>query len=170
MTLDARPSIDFLLSDPSGDGGLSAAPCAQGGIETCEGHRPGPDGAVRSKRRGCGLSPVALGRVHDFLDLHIGDHFRLKDIAQAACMSPFHFTRRFRQSLHRSPMHYVLEKRIELAKQELASGRKKIAVIACDLGFCDQSHFARSFRRLTGMSPSVFASVQAKRSGQADSG
>jgi AraC family transcriptional regulator len=54
-------------------------------------------------------------------------------------------------------MGYLLRRRIERAKPMLRGpATKRIADIAADLGFADQSHFTRTFRRLVGMSPSDF--------------
>ncbi len=105
-----------------------------------------------------GLSASALGRVQRFLDGHLGEALELEDLAQVACMSRFHFYRRFRQSLNQSPMRYVLKLRVDVGKDKLLREKgKTIAAIASELGFCDQSHFTRSFRRLTGMTPALFA-------------
>jgi len=160
VTLDARHEYGAIPLDASCDSAACAAIGGAGAVEVRAGRKRAARDAPLDGVRAFGLSRAALGRVHDFIDRHIGDHFRLEDMAQAACMSQFHFTRRFKESLQQSPMHYVLERRIELAKMELALGKKKVAAIAFDLGFCDQSHFTRSFRRFTGMSPSAFANMQ----------
>jgi AraC family transcriptional regulator len=53
-------------------------------------------------------------------------------------------------------MGYVLRARIERAKTELRETSAKIAEIAATLGFADQSHFTRTFKRVTGVPPSAF--------------
>jgi AraC-like DNA-binding protein len=103
-----------------------------------------------------GLSPRALARALDYIERHIGDTLTLADIAGAACISRFHFARLFRVSTGRSPMEFVLAKRIALAKEQLARGPQKISATAASLGFFDQSHFTRTFRRMTGYSPREF--------------
>ena len=108
-----------------------------------------------------GLSPRALGRALDYIERHIGDTITLADIASAACISRFHFARLFRVSTGRSPMEFVLAKRIALAKEQLARGPQKISATAASLGFFDQSHFTRTFRRMTGYSPREFCHLHA---------
>ena len=103
-----------------------------------------------------GLSPRALARALDYIEHHIGDTLTLADIASAACISRFHFARLFRVSTGRSPMEFVLAKRIALAQEQLARGPQKISATAASLGFFDQSHFTRTFRRMTGYSPREF--------------
>ncbi|SDQ87135.1 AraC-type DNA-binding protein [Pseudoxanthomonas sp. CF385] len=108
-----------------------------------------------------GLSPRALARALDYIERHIGDTITLADIASAACISRFHFARLFRISTGRSPMEFVLAKRIALAKEQLARGPQKISATAASLGFFDQSHFTRTFRRMTGYSPREFCHLHA---------
>ncbi|MBS7458116.1 helix-turn-helix transcriptional regulator [Coralloluteibacterium stylophorae] len=85
--------------------------------------------------------------------MHLGGPVTLAELAAAACMSRFHFARRFRQSTGESPMQYVMRRRIECAMPMLADSARSVAAIALELGFFDQSHFTRSFRRLVGMAP-----------------
>lgn len=116
-----------------------------------------PDAHLESR----GLSPRALTRALDYIERHIGDTITLADIAGAACISRFHFARLFRVSTGRSPMEFVLAKRIALAKEQLARGPQKISATAASLGFFDQSHFTRTFRRMTGYSPREFCHLHA---------
>lgn len=126
---------------------------------------PSPEVPARARRDRCtrGLSSNAIRRVQAFLDSHIGESFTLADIAAAACISRFHFARMFRLSLGKSPMEYALGLRIAQAKTMLLQSDLKISTIAATLGFCDQSHFTRSFRRVTGTSPRQFARMHAAR-------
>lgn len=104
-----------------------------------------------------GLSRGARARALEFMERHIGDDVCLDDIARAACVSRSHFARLFRVSMGASPMCHLLHMRIERAKTLLAQNDQSICSIALALGFFDQSHFSRTFRRITGLSPSEFA-------------
>ena len=128
-------------------------PTATSGSARLDGHE------VQASARG--LSPRALGRALDYIERHIGDTITLADIASAACISRFHFARLFRVSTGRSPMEFVLAKRIALAQEQLARGPQKISATAASLGFFDQSHFTRTFRRMTGYSPREFCHLHA---------
>lgn len=105
--------------------------------------------AIASPRGG--LSIRALGRAFDCMERHLGGPLSLDDLARAACVSRFHFARLFRVSTGHSPMAYLQLLRIERAKELLREDRVPIADIALLLGFCDQSHFSRAFRRVTGL-------------------
>lgn len=54
---------------------------------------------------------------------------------------------------------YVNRARVARACQMLSTNGSRIADIACDLGFVDQSHLTRAFKNVTGMTPGVFRSV-----------
>lgn len=104
-----------------------------------------------------GLSRNALARALAFMERNLGEEVGLDDIARAACVSRSHFARLFRVSMGDSPMGYLLRLRVERAKALLARNDQTICAIALALGFFDQSHFSRTFRRMTGQSPSQFA-------------
>jgi len=104
-----------------------------------------------------GLSRRALTRACSFIAENLGERFTLDDLARQAGVSRFHFARLFRISTGDSPMAYLLKSRIERAKQMLLQNAGPVCEIAAALGFCDQSHLTRTFRRLTGMTPREFA-------------
>lgn len=109
---------------------------------------------VRPRR---GLSRRALNRACSFIAENLGERFTLDDLARQAGVSRFHFARLFRVSTGDSPMAYLVKSRIERAKQMLLQGDRPVCEIAAVLGFCDQSHLTRTFRRLTGLTPREFA-------------
>lgn len=103
-----------------------------------------------------GLSHDALATVIAYIEDHLGESIRLQDLAGTVGISRFHFARLFRVSTGLSPMEFLVRKRIERAKSYLAQTDRGLCEIAASLGFCDQSHFSRSFRRYAGMTPGQF--------------
>ncbi|QNK01427.1 helix-turn-helix domain-containing protein [Dyella telluris] len=104
-----------------------------------------------------GLSHPAMRRVLDAIHGRLGEKITLQEIADAACLSRFHFARLFRRSTGRSPMEYLLHARLEYAKTLLRRGAMPISDIAATIGFADQSHLTRHFRRAVGMTPRQYA-------------
>jgi AraC-like DNA-binding protein len=109
-----------------------------------------------------GLSRRALTRACSFIAENLGERFTLDDLARQAGVSRFHFARLFRVSTGESPMAYLLKSRIERAKQMLLHDDRPVCEIAAALGFCDQSHLTRTFRRMTGRTPRQFARQHAE--------
>jgi AraC-like DNA-binding protein len=104
-----------------------------------------------------GLNPRAMTRVVAYIEDNLGEELSLGRLASVACVSRFHFARRFRLSTGYSPMAYVLRRRVERARLQLVQGYQKLSDLAVELGFCDQSHFTRIFRRMTGLTPGQYA-------------
>jgi AraC family transcriptional regulator len=103
------------------------------------------------------LTARRFARVRDYIEHNLGDAITLEDLARVAGVSRFHFARQFRARTGESPMGYLLRTRVERAKALLRDSRTRVIDISAELGFADQSHFARTFRRLVGMPPSVYA-------------
>jgi Helix-turn-helix domain len=62
-------------------------------------------------------------------------------------------SRAFRQSIGLPPHQWLLQRRVDKAKQLLRDSRSPLAEVAADCGFADQSHFTRVFTRAVGISP-----------------
>jgi transcriptional regulator GlxA family with amidase domain len=70
-------------------------------------------------------------------------------------LSVHHFARAFRQTLGIPPHNYIVQRRVEHAQQLLGNTDLPLSEIAIVAGFTDQSHLARHFRTITGVSPSL---------------
>ena len=103
-----------------------------------------------------GLAPRKLRRAIEYINDHLEHDVALSAIAQAVEMSPYHFARMFKQSTGLAPHQYLLERRIERAKELLANKDLPLAEIAYLLGFSSQSHFTAIFRKLTTTTPKVY--------------
>lgn len=104
-----------------------------------------------------GLPQRQLLQVLDYIDAHLGSEMTLADLAELVGMSQFHFGRLFKQSLGLSPYQYLLQQRVERAKQLLKhTADKSIVEIALECGFNSHSHFGRKFRQLTGITPKAY--------------
>ena len=101
-----------------------------------------------------GLSPALKHRICEYIDSHLDEKISLRDLSSMAGLSAHHFARAFRESVGIPPHGYLLQRRVEHVEQMLRGTRLPLAQIAQAVGFADQSHLARHFRRLTGMPPS----------------
>lgn len=103
-----------------------------------------------------GIPRSRLNKVLERMDKDIQGSVLVSELAQIAGLSVFHFSRAFRQSMGTSPYQYLLGQKMELARSLLADSTKSIADIAIGVGFAQQNHFARVFKKHTGLSPSEF--------------
>jgi len=97
-----------------------------------------------------------LQRVEDILRRRFAEPIGLGEVAAIAGVHPVHVARVFRREYGCSIGEFVRRVRIDAAREELAHGKAPIAEIAIRLGFSDQSHLHRMFKRLTGMTPKQF--------------
>jgi AraC family transcriptional regulator len=103
-----------------------------------------------------GLAPRQIRRVLDYIEAHLTDELGLVELAAIVELSPNYFGEAFRISTGRSPHRYVMERRIEWARDLLRDEDRPIGDIAYAAGFSSQSHFTANFRRVTGVTPSRF--------------
>jgi AraC family transcriptional regulator len=102
-----------------------------------------------------GLAAWQKARVTDFVEQHLAESVLLSQLAEVARLSPFHFSRVFKQSFGLPPLRYVTSRRIERAKTLLA-GEHSITQVGLAVGFGETSSFTTAFRRHTGVTPTVF--------------
>lgn len=100
-----------------------------------------------------GLPPGSIRRVRDYIDSHLTENIRIDTLATSVGLSVYHFARVFKQSIGMPPHEFILRRRVERADQMLHRTELPLSEIAAAVGFSDQSHFARHFRRQTGMTP-----------------
>jgi AraC-like DNA-binding protein len=103
-----------------------------------------------------GLSPGAMRRVREYVEVHLGESIDLSMLAGVAGLSVHHFARQFKQSARVTPHVYLTQKRVERAQEMLVQTDLSLAEIAFAVGFFDQGHLARHFRLMLGTTPREF--------------
>ena len=113
--------------------------------------------ASRRARRAERLQPPAwLVRARTLVEQRFADRLLLATVAAMVGVHPVHLARAFRRTYDTTFAGYIRELRVEYARNQLATGTTSLSGIAAAAGFCDQSHFCRSFRRATGLSPAEY--------------
>lgn len=94
-----------------------------------------------------------LKRVQEFVGTHFSEPISLADMAATAGLSRMHFAAQFRAATGFRPHEYLLQRRIESAKEILSNTDMPLAQVAIALGFQAQAHFSTVFKRLAGETP-----------------
>lgn len=103
-----------------------------------------------------GLSRAQARYVVDFIEEHLGQDLSLDTMAHLVQLSPHYFASLFKQSVGQAPHQYVLQRRIQRAKQLLKQPELMIAQVAQCVGFQNQNHFSTAFRRIVGCTPNAY--------------
>lgn len=104
---------------------------------------------------------VRIGVAIDLIESRYADALTIEQLARAAGMSRFHFSRRFREVTGKSPYQYLLFTRIARAAELLRVGRATVTEVALEVGFNDLGRFASAFKRQMSCGPSAFARARA---------
>ncbi|MBD2071500.1 helix-turn-helix transcriptional regulator [Leptolyngbya sp. FACHB-671] len=106
-----------------------------------------------------GLPQRKLSQVLEYVQTYLDQDIKLVDLAELTGMSQYYFCRLFKQSMGVSPYQFVLQQRIERAKQLLQQKELAIADVALLCGFKNQSHLTTLFRKSTGVTPRIFRNL-----------
>jgi AraC-like DNA-binding protein len=93
--------------------------------------------------------------VRDLLIDRLADPPSLDDLALATGMSPFTLLRAFRGETGLPPHAYLNQVRVRLARRLLDGGMAP-AEVAAEVGFADQAHLTRHFKRIMGVPPRAY--------------
>lgn len=97
-----------------------------------------------------------LSRVIDFIRDNIYEEISLEQLSEVAALSKFHFSRIFKHEMGITPIEYVTQTKINLAKTILTTTNRTIADIAQDLCFASESSFINAFKARTGVTPNKY--------------
>ena len=91
-----------------------------------------------------------------YLNDHYAENVSVEQLAHLSHYSVAQFRKLFQKLMRMSPSAYVIQVRINAAKTLLRTTDRRIADIAAETGFCDHSHFIKTFRAATGQTPNEF--------------
>jgi AraC family transcriptional regulator len=108
------------------------------------------------------LPSYLLARILEYFDAHLAENVTISELAALVSLSPAHFSTLFRNTTGIPPHQYRNRLRLERARALLESGSSPCAT-ALAVGFYDQSHLARHFRRVYGVTPMAFVARRENR-------
>jgi AraC-like DNA-binding protein len=110
----------------------------------------GPSKRIQGEKR------VMIEKTLNYLDDHYLEPLTLKEISKSVNMSPSYLEQLFKMLNGFSVWDYVVSKRIEAAKKQLASTNLRILDVSLQSGFNSLTYFNRIFKRSLGMSPKEY--------------
>ncbi len=115
-----------------------------------------PNNCPISEERKCLYHRKGINQAIEFIHENFNREFSLDDIARIANLSPYHFSRVFKAEVGKAPFEYLLDIKIEKAKEYLRSRNTSVTEVCFASGFNDLSHFTRTFSKRVGVTPSTF--------------
>jgi AraC-like DNA-binding protein len=107
-------------------------------------------------RQVSGQEPGQVRAIQEYLRANLHRNVSLNELVALTGLSKAYLIRSFRRTLGMPPYEWLLQLRIEEGRKRLREG-SSISELAFELGFSDQSHFHRRFKRVTGMTPAAYA-------------
>lgn len=102
------------------------------------------------------LTPSQIDKVERYINKNMGKNISVDDLADLLHCSKFYFLREFKKYIGYTPYQYLMNKRLQQAKVLLSVPQSNITSVGIELGFNDQSHFTRAFRKEFGITPGQF--------------
>ena len=103
-----------------------------------------------------GIPIWQLRKVQDHVSEQLAEEISVEALAELVDLSPFHFSRVFKQATGMPPMQFVTRERITRAQQLIRETSRSLIEIALEVGYTSPSAFTKVFRRVTGMTPMEF--------------
>ncbi|WP_051656711.1 helix-turn-helix domain-containing protein [Butyrivibrio sp. AE3004] len=113
------------------------------------------------------LDPIGNNQIYsdiaDYIRRNISENIKIRDIADAFGYSPKYLSHLFSVVSGSSLKQFIMSQKIETASYLLTDTDKTISEIAASLGFSDMHNFSRSFKKVTGLSPTAYRNTYSKR-------
>jgi AraC family transcriptional regulator len=100
--------------------------------------------------------PRWLLQAREIVRERFSEHLTLSDLAASVGVHPVHLAQTFHRHYCCTVGEFLRKLRIEYACRQLVASEASIVEIALAAGFCDQSHFTRTFKRCTGLAPAQY--------------
>ena len=97
-----------------------------------------------------------LRRAKDLVDRSYSEPLDVVSLARQAHVSPYHFSRRFKEAFGETPHQYVLTRRVERAQELLRNTELSVTEICLEVGFQSLGSFSSAFNRVSGMTPTAY--------------
>jgi len=94
--------------------------------------------------------------IKKYIDIHYANDLNLDQLAAETYMNKYYLVHNFKKNFGQSPINYLIEKRISVAKRLLETTRHSIGDISQIVGFNSQSYFSQIFKKKSSLTPSQY--------------
>ena len=101
-----------------------------------------------------GSRPVRM--IKEYIGEHYSENITLNDIADIVFLNPAYLSAMFKKETGQTLTQYLIDVRIDKAKEMLRNPERTIGEIACMVGYQDERHFSKLFSKMTGVKPTEY--------------
>jgi AraC-like DNA-binding protein len=156
--IECLHTIDELLSEASGRDSYYMDVMKAGIIRLIAACRRELAIDRKSESGQSGWRDAVTNETQRYIKKNLGCHLRLSDIAQAMCISSNHLNMIFKAQTGKTIIQYHEECRLNAARELISQTKTNINEISASLGYYDQYHFSKAFKKAFGLSPSAYRS------------
>lgn len=108
-------------------------------------------------RRGNYKDPMEEAKA--YIDNHLSVEISLKEVADMVGITPTYFSSLFKKVSGETFVSYRIHKRMEKARELLSIPHMRTVDVAAEVGYEDYPHFTKTFKKISGVSPSEYRSL-----------
>lgn len=101
-------------------------------------------------------SAIIVEKTINYINNNLSKRITIKELSNLFRLSSDYYTKLFKEYTGTTPSNYITKAKIDNAKTMMCETDMKIQDIALSLGFCDQFHFSKTFKKIEGIQPSLF--------------
>lgn len=97
-----------------------------------------------------------IGKAKQYIQQNFSKELPLEEVSRYVDLSPYYFTKLFKEETGQTFVEYLTELRIRRAKEMLRNPSSSIKEICIEAGYSDPNYFSRIFKKVTGMTPTEY--------------
>lgn len=99
---------------------------------------------------------LLLNQASEYISIHLKENIKINQLAKELGISEIYLYKLFKEHTGKSPQQFLLDYRMQVAKEFLGNMEYSIKMIAIELGYCSANHFSTVFKKAIGMSPNLY--------------
>ena len=105
-------------------------------------------------------SDNTVSQIITYIDEHINENIRRKEIAEHIHLNEDYMAKLFKKEKGMQLKEYILERKMDIAKNLLVNSSLSVSIIALKVGFSNFSHFSQTFKKIEGITPNEYRAIR----------